>query len=229
MTDTAIYQCRRGCTIAVPRESENPDEIVLVDSAGDAFPECKGCTETGDRQDILWIGQNDEIRLTRGTCTFCSTEASHRDLVPHPHVCTCEHREPEAIPEKVVEETPQEPEPAPEPTKPGDEQPLKSPWTPDEDGIVRVCTSQDGAVSAYDGAYGMDKRTQYAIKQRWLKHNREGTLIRPGLQCTIRDNGPFYGSHGTVAGITDDKKSVNVATKDGAIYQVAAKHVEVEK
>lgn len=220
MSDGVVYECPRGCTVAMDDGVTVPDESILLPISGLSMPECEECPNHMDYLAILdpIVNPSETIPL----CRFSRIHRSHRNLVKH--VCTCKPTQPDHIPEQTPAQSDAILEPAPisETPRPDIDSVPDVPgmvaigkgfeWVRDEIDTIRVCRSIEEACDRYTAKYG-DIRTHNAIAQRYNKLVRASQLLAVGTICKISDKAACAanpGGKGKVIALSEDKSHAMV-------------------
>lgn len=213
MSDGVIYECPRGCTVALDDCATIPDESILLPISGLSMPECDECLNHMEYLAILDPAGNPSE--TTPLCRFSRIHRSHRNLIPDKHVCTCTLQGGVGdVPGPAHQMTPAGELPD-ETTPPDTELAPDVPemvvigrgfeWTKDEEDTIRVCRSLEEARDRYSAKYG-DIRNDNAIKQRYNKLVRTGQLLAVGTICKIADRSYANpGSRGKVISLSEDR------------------------
>ncbi len=225
MSDGVIYQCIKGCTVALDDELLIPDRVILLPVARLAMPECEDCSDRMDYPAVL--SPEDDPSTVTTLCKFCRVSRSHRNLIPSKHVCTCtlqgsvgdvpgpaHQMTPAGCPhiDTVVQAPIEEaPESMRTPSIPG------TPWADTEIDVVKVCSSADEACTRYADAYP-GRRNSNAVTQKWQKLQKRGELLRVGGACVIsKTSSANAGAAARVISFCDGKRAANVEVAGGAL------------
>lgn len=187
MSDGVIYECPRGCTVALDDCATIPDESILLPISGLSIPECEECPNRMEYLAILDPAGNPSE--TAPLCRFSRNHRSHRNLVPH--VCTCKpipQPEPAPAPESVLLSEPTSQAPIVDKQAAANNVPVtpSTTWTDEEVDTIKVCgTAEDACVRYADTHPG--QRNSNAVTQKWMKIQRRGGLLQIGKNCVISD------------------------------------------